>query len=134
MSSNGASGDSRPERETFYRSPMDRPSSEKCFKCSKLSGTVNQLQKDWITRQLTRREFPEWVFPTLPKWNRKPLLQEYLLKPLHIYHPEQQLGIAISTLGKCPFCSRFKSLEFKSWTEPRHVHCLEQDAFQVSAR
>lgn len=123
-----------PDAPSYYSSPMERPSREKCHACSKLSGSINSLQMEWIAKQLDSETYPLWIYPTLPKWTTRPNVKDYLLKPVQIYHPEHQLGISISVLGSCPFCSRKGTLRFHGWTDPRHVHCLETDAYQVSAR
>src|SRR5450759_2313982 len=73
------------------------------------------------------------IWPDIPPWNKPPVLNEYLLKPLLIWHPENQFGIPIAK-EECPNCKKHGSLKSKEYTKPHHIHCLTMDAYMVSVR
>jgi len=78
-----------------YSSPLECPISIKCGGCDKTSGTLNMLQSTWIKailnqfKQDDQKDIPLWTYPPTPKWNMRPGLHNYLLKPLSIWHPER---------------------------------------------
>ena len=99
------------------------------------------MQMAWIAKMLKKDGFesssrqciPMEISPDIPLWNKPPVLAEYLLKPLFIWHLENQFGISI-TKGKCPHCQKIGSMKFKEYTNPRYIHCLTTNAYMVSAQ
>lgn len=133
--------DSDEKESTAYSSPSERPGKEPCFVCSKISGTTNDKQLEWISKVLLKhpvdssssQRIPMEIKPDIPLWSKPPVLDEYLLKPLFIWHPENQFGISIAK-EKCPYCAKEGSVKIKEWITPRHIHCLSTDAYMVSVR
>lgn len=125
----------------FYSSTTERPTSEKCTSCAKKSGSANDKQLQWIAKIVeqhaldssSHQQIPLEIWPDIPTWNKPPILDEYLLKPLFIWHPENQFGIPI-TKEECPHCKKQGSLKPKEYTDPRPIHCLTTDAYMVSVR
>ena len=81
----------------------------------------------------SHQRIPMEILPDIPLWNKPPSLDDYLLKPLFIWHPEIQYGISIAE-EKCPFCDKSGTLKSKEYTKPRHIECLTTDAYMVSVR
>ena len=129
------------DKMPYYSSPLERPTTEKCGSCSAVSGTINEIQMVWMTKVLeklgsessSQNPIPMEIWPDIPSWSKPPVLDQYLLKPFFIWHPENQFGISV-TKGKCPYCSKIGCLKFKQYTQARHVQCLTTDAYMVSAR
>ena len=115
-----------------YKCPEDSPKSRTC-RCGKVSGTLNDLQADFIKQFLqttnSKTRLPLWHLPDLPNFRNKPLLKSYLLKPLALWHPEKQFGVDINE-KRCPEC-RTGTLIFKQWSIPRHFHDMTTDAYFV---
>src|SRR5450759_4937611 len=122
----------------FYSSPTERPTQEKCTSFSKESGRPNDKQLEWIAKLLDKQaldssshqRIPLEIWPDIPAWNKPPVLDEYLLKPLLIRHPENQFGIPIAK-EKCPNCKKHGSLKSKEYINPCPIHCLTTDAYMV---
>ena len=100
----------------FYSSPKERPTTEPCKmpECNKLSGTANKLQLLWISTALEKLRatsgiVPLKVDPDMPQWSKKPILEDYILKPLLIVDPERQRGFTFVG-NKCPSCGLCVSL------------------------
>ena len=108
------------DKMPFYPSPLERPTTEKCGSCSAVSGTINEVQLVWMTKVLEKlgsessshNPIPMEIWLDIPSWRKPHVLDQYLLKPLFIWHPENQFGISI-TKGRCPHCSKIGCLKFK---------------------
>ena len=132
---------SEEDETAFYPSPSKQPSTEKCSICSEVSGKPNAIQLAWMnklcekfgSKSASHNRIPMEIWPDIPSWSKPPVLNEYLLKPLFIWHPENQFGISVAQ-GKCPHCRKIGCLKFKQYTQPHHVQCLTIDAYMVSAR
>ena len=126
----------------FYSSPLDRPTAEPCFSdnCKKQSGTLNENQSLWISKMIKSAlnegsctDLAVLHNPPISRWDKKPNLNDYLLKPLYIIHPEVQYALDICG-GKCPSCNSLGSLKFKQFSAPRVIECLDTVAYAVEAR
>jgi hypothetical protein len=126
----------------FYSSPTERPTQEICPSCSMDSRRPNEKQLEWIGKLLeskyllnssSQQRIPLEIKPDIPAWNKPPVLNDYLLKPLFIWHPENQFGISIAKEA-CPHCKKDGSLKMKEYTDPRPIHCLTTDAYMVFVR
>ena len=127
------------ELPPYYSSPSDRPATEQCSSssCNKISGTVNQVQLDWIKScqeayLADKNQIPIRTDPPIPLWSQEPLLKPYLLKPFYIVHPERQFGVIICG-EKFPSCDS-GVLRFKQFSAPRHCQGIATDMYAVFAR
>ena len=127
--------DDRDDDETVLSisSPDQAPRTKTCA-CSKMSGTVNSLQADYIKRRWLEIKdndiLPETIEPPRIDLTKPPKLSDYLLKPTFVFHPERQYGLSFGNAA-CPFCSAVGTLRFKEMGRPRHIHTFDSDAYYI---
>lgn len=114
-----------------YASPQDCPRTKTCH-CGKISGTINNAQREWCNDILKRSRSTGvvnmWNHCPLPRFDSPPQLRQYILKPLHIFSPQHQYSIDVES-RPCPHCGTRFSLRFKEFSAPRHVEGLHTDFY-----
>ena len=109
-----------------------------------MSGTANNNQMYWIEVQLATaisggHQLTLQIDPPKPCWSKQLVLDDYLLQPLLIIHPENQHDVKFDlkclhcVSESCPTCYLVWMTGLKAYSKPHHVHLLDCNASVVLA-